>query len=48
MADAIPDYVESVTIMVDADAAGESNSIELARRVVARGVEVLMVRGGDA
>jgi len=49
MADVVPDYVECVTIMVDADANGEKNSTELAQRLVARGIEVLMVRpGGDA
>jgi hypothetical protein len=46
MADAVPAYIESVTIMVDADASGEKNSIELAQRLIARGVEVLMVRPG--
>jgi hypothetical protein len=43
MADVVPDYVECVTIMVDADANGEKNSTELAQRLVARGIEVLMV-----
>jgi hypothetical protein len=46
MADFVPDYIESVTIMVDADANGEKHSNELARRLVARGIEVLMVCPG--
>jgi Toprim domain len=46
MADSVPDYIESVTILVDADTNGEKNSTELARRLVARGIEVLMVRTG--
>jgi Toprim domain-containing protein len=48
MADVVPAYVESVTVMVDRDHNGEQNSAELARRLVARGIEVVMVRpGGD-
>jgi hypothetical protein len=46
MADFVPDYVEAVTIMVDADANGEKHSTELAQRLVARGIEVLMVFPG--
>lgn len=49
MADAVPDYVDTVTILVDADDNGEKNSIELAQRLVARGIEVLMaLPGGSA
>jgi hypothetical protein len=46
MADFVPHYVECVTVMVDADDSGEKNSIELARLLTARGIEVLMVRPG--
>jgi hypothetical protein len=45
MADVVPAYV-AVTVMVDRDPNGEKNSAELARRLVARGIEVLMVRPG--
>jgi hypothetical protein len=46
IAEFVPDYIESVTILVDADTNGEKNSTELAGRLVARGIEVLMVRPG--
>ena len=46
MADSVPDYVECVTILVDADHNGEKNSTELAQRLIAKGIEVLMVRPG--
>jgi hypothetical protein len=46
IAEVVPDYIESVTILVDADPNGEKNSTELARRLVARGIEVLMVCPG--
>jgi hypothetical protein len=44
MADYVPPYINSVTIMVDADPRGEKNATELARRLDERGIEVLMVR----
>jgi hypothetical protein len=44
MADHIPAYVESVTIMVDADPVGEKNANELAEKLDAKGLEVLLVR----
>ncbi len=44
-ANSVPDYIESVTILVDADANGEKNSTELKQRLIARGIEVLMSRG---
>jgi Toprim domain len=44
MADHIPNYVESVTVMVDADPVGETNANELAKRLDAKGLEVLLVR----
>jgi Toprim domain len=47
MAEWVPSYVETVTIFVDADANGEKGSTELARRLIARGIEVLMARPGD-
>jgi Toprim domain len=46
MADSVPDYIESVTVMVDDDENGRKNSNELARRLTERGIEVLMVRPG--
>jgi hypothetical protein len=42
LADAIPRYIESVTILVDDNEAGRVNSDELAARAHARGFEVLM------
>jgi hypothetical protein len=44
MAAAVPDYVECVTIMIDADASGEKSSFALAEALVARKFEVLMAR----
>jgi hypothetical protein len=44
MADVVPDYIESVTVMVDDDENGRKNSNELARRLTERGIEVLMSR----
>ena len=44
MAEAVPGYVESVTVMVDEDENGRKNANELARRLTERGMEVLMVR----
>jgi Toprim domain len=46
IADVVPDYIESVSIMVDADPNGEKNSTELARLLIARGIEALMARPG--
>jgi hypothetical protein len=48
MADCVPDYIEAVTIMVDADPMGEKNAAELATRLDNRGIEVRMVRPGGA
>ncbi len=42
LADKVPDYIESVTIAVDADPEGERRSNELAERLAARGFEVLL------
>jgi hypothetical protein len=42
LADHIPPHIEAVTILVDDDEAGRVNSNELAARVHARGIEVLM------
>jgi hypothetical protein len=44
MADHIPAYVETVSIIVDGDLVGERNANELANRLDARGIEVLLVR----
>ena len=47
LADFIPGYIESVTILVDDNEAGRRNSNELARRAHARGFEVLMTPIGE-
>jgi hypothetical protein len=49
MAAAVPDYIESITILVDADAddTGEKYSTELAQLLVERGIEVRLARSGD-
>jgi Toprim domain len=46
LADRVPSYVESVTILVDDNDAGRRGSEDLARRLHARGVEVLMLPSG--
>jgi putative DNA primase/helicase len=43
LADYVPSYVEVVTIIQDADQAGRSASQKLAQRLIARGLEVIMV-----
>jgi hypothetical protein len=48
MAEAVPNYVESVSIAVDRDAVGEKNANELAGKLTARGVEVRLIRAGEA
>jgi hypothetical protein len=40
LADAIPDYIECVTIIVDDDKAGRRHAAQLAARVRLRGIEV--------
>ena len=40
LAEAVPNYTECVTIMVDADPAGHRGSAELAARLIACGIEV--------
>ena len=47
LADFIPRYIESVTILVDDNDAGRRNSNQLARRAHARGFEVLMTPIGE-
>jgi hypothetical protein len=46
MAEWVPAYIETVTIMVDSDDAGERNAAELAHRLDQQGIEVLLVRPG--
>ena len=46
LADKVPSYIESVTILVDDNDAGRRGSQELARRLHARGVEVLLLPSG--
>jgi hypothetical protein len=46
LSSAVPSYIESVTILVDANDAGRRGSNELARRLHARGVEILMLSSG--
>jgi hypothetical protein len=43
LADAIPGYVESLSILVDDDNAGRHHAAELARRAAAHGIEVRQV-----
>lgn len=43
LADAVPTFIESVTIIVDDDPAGRRNADELAKRLDIRGVEVRLV-----
>ena len=47
LADFIPGYIESVTILVDDNEAGRRNSFELARRAHARRFEVLLTPIGE-
>ena len=44
LADKVPDDIESVTILVDNNDAGRRCSEELAQRLHARGIEVLMLK----
>jgi hypothetical protein len=44
IADAIPDYVEAVTIMVDNDQDGERKAGELEQRLAMRGIEITSIR----
>jgi hypothetical protein len=46
LADRVPAYIESVTILVDNNDAGRRGSDGLARRLHARGIEVLMLNSG--
>jgi len=43
LAEAIPEYVESLSILVDDDNAGRRHSAELARRAAAHGIEVRQI-----
>jgi hypothetical protein len=44
IADKVPDYVESVTVITDGDVAGNTNSIELAKRLHRRNIEVRLLK----
>jgi hypothetical protein len=46
LADRVPAYIESVTILADNNDAGRRGSDSLARRLHARGIEVLMLNSG--
>lgn len=46
IADHVPAFIETVTIIVDSDPAGETNAHELATRLAGKGLEVLLVRPG--
>jgi Toprim domain len=48
LADKVPGYIESVTILVDNNSAGRRGSEGLARRLYARGVEVFMLNVGGS
>jgi hypothetical protein len=43
LADSIPEYVESVTIVVDDDDAGRRHALDLAARIEQREIEVRLV-----
>jgi hypothetical protein len=45
LADAIPSYIEAVSILVDNDPDGESSALELADLVDRRGIEVRLIGG---
>jgi len=45
LADAVPDYIESVTILVDADIPGMKNAVELAERLDVRRIETRLAWG---
>jgi Toprim domain len=44
MAGAVPEYIESITLMVDDDKTGRDNADDLARDLTNRGFDVRMVR----
>jgi len=46
LTDAVPDYIECITISEDDDVAGERNAAELAARLRARGFDVARIRAG--
>jgi hypothetical protein len=48
LADAVPGYVEAVTIAADDDGPGQSAAHELARRLDHRGIEVHLPAGGSS
>jgi hypothetical protein len=47
LADAIPGYVETVTVYAHADNAGHTNAIRLAEKLTRRGIEVLIEGDGS-
>jgi len=47
LADAVPDYTECVTVMMDTDPAGRRGSAELAARLIARGIEARLMALSD-
>src|SRR5262249_11839757 len=47
LADVVPDYIETVTILRHDDEAGRHGAGELARRLSTRGLEVLLTRLGS-
>ena len=46
LADALPDYIESVTILVDGDDAGRRHGARLAAKLRKRGIEVRTITPG--
>jgi putative DNA primase/helicase len=48
LADAVPAYIECVTIYQHDDEAGRSGSVALAQRLVARGIQVRMAQAQRA
>jgi len=46
LADVVPGYVETVTIVTDDDEAGRKHSAQLADKLISRGIEVRTAIGG--
>ena len=43
LADTVPDYIDTVRVMVDADDAGRRGARELARRLLARNFHIELI-----
>lgn len=47
LADHVPAYIDCVTVFVEDDPTGQKGAMELAERLAARGIEVILVEGHD-